>query len=61
MSQPKVWNDTPLNSLSELEFKVVNWDSTLYEFNDMDFSFSLEITEIMDTTHMFNQSSRRGV
>lgn len=61
LSQPKVWNDTPLNSLSELEFQVVNWDSTLYEFNDMDFSFSLEITEIVDTTPMFNQSSRRGI
>jgi hypothetical protein len=61
LSNPKTFDTAPLNQLSELEFSVSNWDNTLYEFNDMDYSFSLEITEIKDITDGFNLSSRRGV
>jgi len=61
LSNPKEFNNVPLNSLNELEFSIVNYDNTLYEFSDLDYSFSLEITEIVDTTDSFNYSSRRGI
>jgi hypothetical protein len=61
LSNPKEFYTVPLNQLSELEFSVVNHDGTLYDFNDLDYSFCLEITEIVDTTEGFNLSSRRGI
>lgn len=61
LSNPKDFDIVPLNTLSELEFSIVNYDGTLYEFNDLDYSFTLEITEVVDTTESFNFSSRRGV
>jgi hypothetical protein len=61
LSSPKIFDSVPLNQLSELEFSVVNYDNTLYEFNDLDYSFSLEITEEIDVTDGFNLSSRRGI
>jgi hypothetical protein len=61
LSEPKQYNQTPLSSLSELEFSMINHDNTKYEFNDLDFSFVLEITEVIDTSNLFNHSSRRGI
>lgn len=61
LSNPKTFNETPLDSLSELEFGVVNYDGSYYIFNDLDYSFVLEITEIIDTTDQFNINSRRGI
>jgi hypothetical protein len=61
LSSPKTFDTAPLNTLDTLEFSIVNYDNTLYEFNDLDFSFTLEITELIDTTESFNFSSRRGV
>lgn len=61
LSNPKIFDTTPLNSLSELEFSVVNYNNTLYEFSDLDFSFCLEITEVIDQTDAFNISSQRGI
>jgi hypothetical protein len=61
LSNPKEFDTVPLNALSELEFSIVNYDNTLYEFSDLDYSFVLEITEVVDTTESFNYSSRRGV
>jgi hypothetical protein len=61
LSEPKQFNTVPLDLLSELEFSVVNHDGSFYEFNDLDFSFTLEITEVQDTTELFNHSSRRGI
>ena len=61
LSNPKMFNTIPLEKLSELEFSVTNYDSSLYEFNDLDFSFTLEITEVYDATKSFNVSSRRGI
>jgi hypothetical protein len=60
LSNPKEFDTVPQDKLSELEFSVVNYDSSLYSFNDLDFSFVLEITEVIDTTDNFNFSSRRG-
>ena len=58
---PKIFDTAPLYELTELEFSVVNYDNTLYEFNDLDYSFVLEITEEIDVTEAFNYSSRRGI
>lgn len=61
LSEPKQFNIVPLDLLSELEFSIVNHNDTLYEFNDLDYSFTIEITEVQDTSDLFNHSSRRGI
>lgn len=61
LSNPKHFNTVPLDKLSELEFSINNYDTSLYEFNDLDFGFCLEITEVADATNAFNISSRRNV
>ena len=61
LSNPKNFDTVPLNSLEELEFSILNYDGTFYEFNDLDYSFTLEITEIQDVIDNFNLSSKRGV
>lgn len=61
LSNPKEFDTVPLNQLNELEFSIVNYDGSLYEFNDLDYSMVLEVTEVIDTTDTFNVSSRRGV
>lgn len=60
LSNPKEFDVTPLNLLSELDFSIVNYDGSFYEFNDLDYSFVLEIIEEIDITDSFNLSSRRG-
>ena len=61
LSNPKTFDTVPLDKLDELEFSIVNYNNTLYEFNDLDYSFVLEITEVIDTTDSFNISSKRGI
>jgi hypothetical protein len=61
LSNPKVFDTVPLSQLSELQFSIVNYDTSLYEFSDINYSFTLEITEILDTTDLFNHSSKRGI
>lgn len=61
LSNPKEFLDAPLDKLDELEFSVLNYDGSLYDFNDLDYSFVLEITEVIDTTDVFNFSSKRGM
>lgn len=61
LSNPKEFDTVPLDQLSELEFSVVTYSNTAYEFFDLDFSFVLEITEVKDTVESFNVSSKRGV
>jgi len=61
LSEPKQFNTVPLDKLSELEFSVMNYNNTPYEFNDLDYSFCLEITEVIDSIEQFNHSSRRGI
>ncbi len=60
LSNPKTFDDVPLNRLGELEFSVINYDNSLYEFNELDYSFVLEITEEIDTSEQINVSSRRN-
>ena len=61
LSNPKIFDKTPLDKLDELEFSIQNHDGTLYEFNDLDYSFTLQITENIDVTDSFNVSSKRGI
>lgn len=61
LSNPKVFTDAPLNKLEELDFSIVQYNNQLYNFNDLDYSFVLEITEVQDTIENANFSSRRGV
>lgn len=61
LSNPKVFDTVPLNQLNELQFSILNYDGTEYEFNDLDYSFTLEITEVIDITDNFNLSSKRGI
>jgi hypothetical protein len=61
LSNPKHFNTMPLDKLSDLDFSVVNYNSSLYDFNDLDFSFTLQITEVSDATKAFNVSSKRGI
>lgn len=58
LSNPKDFDPNLLPQLDQLEFFVRNYDNTLYEFNDLDFSFTLEITEVLDTSDNFNTNSR---
>lgn len=61
ISNPKTFDTVPLDQLNELEFSVVYYNNLLYEFNDLDYSFVLEITEEIDTTDNFGISSKRGI
>ena len=61
LSNPKIFDTVPLNKLEELDFSVVYYNNNFYEFNDLDYSFVLEITEEIDTTDNFGFSSRRGI
>lgn len=61
LSTPKVFESVPIERLEELEFSMINHDGSFYEFNDLNYSFVLEISEIRDTSENFNQSSKRGL
>ena len=61
LSNPKTFDKVPLDKLDELEFSMLNHNGTLYEFNDLDYSFTLQITESIDVTDSFNVSSKRGI
>lgn len=61
LSNPKEFETATLDKLEELELSMTNYDKVLYEFNDLDYSMTLEITETIDTDYAFNQDSRRGI
>lgn len=61
LSNPKDFDKVPLNTLGDLEFSCINYDGSLYGFNDLDYSFVLEIIEVIDDSETFNISSRRGI
>jgi len=58
LSNPKTFDLTPLSKLNNLTLSVRNHDNTLYEFNDLDYSIALEVTELISTSNSFNVSSR---
>jgi hypothetical protein len=57
-NNPKTFDLAPLAKLDNLTFTVRNYDNTLYEFNDLDYSFALDITELISTSDTFNISSK---
>jgi hypothetical protein len=59
-STPKVFEESLLPELNELSFSIVNYNNTLYDFNDLDYSFTLEITEIVEQLPETNVSARTG-
>jgi hypothetical protein len=61
LSSPKIYELSPLAKLENLTLSVYNHDNTLYEFNDLDYSLALEITEIINTSSTFNKSSRYDI
>jgi hypothetical protein len=61
LSNSKIFNTVPLYQLSELDFSLNNYNNTFYDFQDLDWSFVLEITEVIDVTKAFNVSSKRGI
>lgn len=61
IGNPKTFETTPLQFLDKIEFFFKTQDNNLFEFNDEDHSFSLEITEYVDVTKGSNFSSRRGI
>jgi hypothetical protein len=58
LSNPKTFDLSPLVKLNNLTLSVKNHDDTLYEFNDLDYSIALEITELISTSDSFNISSK---
>lgn len=61
LSNPKIFDEGSLPNLTELEFGVKLFDGSYYDFSDLNFSFTLEITEMVDYIENTNISSRRGV
>lgn len=61
ISNPKIFDKVPLSKLADLTFSVYYYNNSLYAFQDLDYSFTLEITEVVDEVSGFNISSRRGI
>lgn len=60
-SNPKVYEESPLNFLFEIDFQFKTQDGELFQFNDEDHSFTLEIVEYLDTLEHSGFSSQRGI
>jgi hypothetical protein len=61
LSNPKTFETVPLDKLNKLTLSMLNYDGSFYLFNDLDYSLTLEITEVLDTIDNFNISSKRGI
>lgn len=60
IDNPKIYYDSPLPVLEKLQFIVRNPDGTLFDFNKIDYSITLEIIEVVDKFRSINISSQRG-
>lgn len=60
ISSPKIFDKALFPKLSELEFTVKRQDSENYDFFGLDYSFGLEISEIIDEISGSSYSARRG-
>lgn len=61
ITSPKTFDTVPLNRLNELELSIRKQDDIKYNFFGLDYSFGIEITEIIDEINDTSFSSRRGV
>ena len=59
ISSPKIF-DNPLTKLSKLQFDFVDFYGNKYQFNGIEHSFSLKITEQVDSSIIKSISSRRN-
>lgn len=59
ISAPKIFNP-PISTIKELEFEVKRKDGYLFNFNNMDYSVSIEIIEIVDQIVDTGLSGRTG-
>lgn len=60
VGNPKRFYDAPLPFLDEVEFKFITHDGELFEFNDQDHSFTLEIVEAIQKVEGTEYSSQIG-
>jgi hypothetical protein len=56
----KIYYDTPLNSLTELDFQFRDKNGTFYDFKNIDHSFTLEILEIVQKVEGTDYNARLG-
>ena len=61
VSEAKVFDESPLPELSEMRFTVRAHGNRLYNFNDVNYSFSLKIVEYLDQLKDVGMSTQRGV
>jgi hypothetical protein len=59
VASPKIFED-PITSMFELEFMFYSPNNTLYNFNNVDHSFSLRITELISLPRDSHINSRTG-
>lgn len=60
IGNPKRFYDAPLPFLDEIEFKFITHDGELFEFNDQDHSYTLEIVEAIQKVEGTEFSSQIG-
>ena len=60
LAEPKVFYDNLIISLSNIDFQVRNSDGSDYQFNDLDYSMVLSITEIVSLPAGSNFMSQLG-
>ena len=60
VGNPKRFYEVPLSFLDELEFKFITHDGELFEFNDQDHSFTIEIVEAIQKVEGTEFSSQIG-
>lgn len=61
ISNAKIFHQDLLPELFEMEFSILAPDGTYFQFNDIDYSFSLEIIEYVDILTSSGFNSRRGI
>jgi len=61
VGNPKVFYETPLTFLDEIEWLFKQYDGSLFEFNDADHSFTIEIVETIQKIEGSGESSRLGL
>jgi hypothetical protein len=61
VSQSKIWELYPLNSLHEIDFAFRDRNNNLFDFYNVDHTFTLEIIEYLDILDSSHISSVRGI
>ena len=60
IGNPKRFYEAPLPFLDEIEFRFITHDGELFEFNDQDHSYTIEILESIQKQEGSELSSRIG-